>query len=123
MRKTVTRRGRLENRLRAELAMPTPEIGKLLDAVDEFEANNIATIEKLKKKKQIDTKRINGAIRQTIQAHGPVTMLLVGSATKRIYGSLLTNEPEDNKKWSFKSLLLGVTIGIIISILMSSFLS
>ena len=51
MRKNVTRKGRLENKLRAELAMSNPEIGKLLDAIDEFEADNIATIEKLKRKK------------------------------------------------------------------------
>lgn len=122
MRKNVTRRGKLENRLRTELAMPKPEIGKLLDAVDEFEKDNIATIEKLKKKKQLDTKRINGAIRQTIQAHGPITMLLIGSCTKRIYGSLLTNEIEKpESKFSIKSIILGLISGIIITSLVYIF--
>jgi hypothetical protein len=126
MRKNVTRRGRLENKLRAELALPNPEVGRLLDAIDEFEADNIATIEKLKKKKQIDTKRINGALRQTIHAHGDITKLLIGSATKRIYGSLLSDQSEDendNNKWSFKSLSLGFSIGVVISLLTILFIS
>jgi len=123
MRKNVTRKGRLENKLRAELAMAKPEIGKLLDAIDEFEADNIATIEKLKKKKQIDAKKINGAIRQTINAHGPITMLLIGSCTKRILGSLLTTENEKpESKFSIKSIIIGLVSGIIISSLLYYFL-
>jgi len=117
MRKNVTRKGRLENKLRAELAMPKPEVGRLLDAIDEFESDNIATIEKLKKKKQIDAKKINGALRQTIQAHGPITMLLIGSCTKRILGSLLTNEVEV-EKISIKSIIIGLVTGIIITSLL-----
>lgn len=112
MKKNVTRRGKLENKLRAELANPKPDVGKLLDAIDEFEKDNIATIEKLKKKKQIDTKRINGALKQTIQAHGDITKVLIGSATKRIYGALLTNEPE-KEKISIKGYLLGVSTSVI----------
>ncbi len=126
MRKNVTRKGRLENKLRAELAMPKPEVGKLLVAIDEFEADNIATIEKLKKKKQIDAKKINGALRQTIQAHGDITKVLIGSATKRIYGSLLSDKSEDdndNNKWSLKSLSLGFSIGVVISLLVILFIS
>lgn len=120
MRKNVTRKGRLENKLRAELAMPKPEIGKLLDAIDEFEADNIATIEKLKKKKQVDTKRINGALKQTINAHGPITKLLIGSASKRIYGSMLTDENEDKKeKVSIKGFLLGVATSVIVYVILT----
>ena len=120
MRKNVTRKGRLENKLRAELAMPKPEIGKLLDAIDEFEADNIATIEKLKKKKQVDTKRINGALKQTINAHGPITKLLIGSASKRIYGSMLTDENEDKKeRVSIKGFLLGVATSVIVYVILT----
>ena len=86
MRKIVTRRGKLENKIRVILEGPTPEVGKILDAVDDFESANIATIDKLKKKKQVTTKKINGAIKQTIHAHGPITKLLIGSCSKRIYG-------------------------------------
>lgn len=120
MRKNVTRKGRLENKLRAELAMSNPEIGKLLDAIDEFEADNIATIEKLKRKKQIDAKKINGAIRQTINSHGPITMLLIGSCTKRIMGSLMTNEIEYKKeKISIKGFLLGIATSVIVYLTLS----
>lgn len=120
MRKNVTRRGKLENKLRAELALPNPEVGRLLDAIDEFEADNIATIEKLKKKKQVDTKRINGALKQTINAHGPITKLLIGSASKRIYGSMLTDENEDEKeKVSIKGYLLGITTSVIVYVILT----
>ncbi len=119
MRKIVTRRGKLENKIRIILSDPKPEVGPILDAVDDFEKDNIATIDKLKKKKQIDSKRINGALRQTIQAHGPITKLLIGSATKRIHGALLTNEIEkEEKKFSIKSLIIGFIIGIISTIIL-----
>jgi hypothetical protein len=39
--------------------------------------NNLATIDKLKRGKTIDTKRINGALKCTIKAHGPITMVLM----------------------------------------------
>ena len=67
----------------------------ILDAIDEYEKDNLATIEKLKKEKQVDTKKINGALKQAINAHGPITKVLIGSATKRIYGALLdSNKPK-----------------------------
>lgn len=119
MKKNVTRRGKLENKLRAELANPKPEVGKLLDAIDDFEKDNIATIEKLKKKKQIDTKRINGALKQTINAHGPITKVLIGSASKRIYGSMLTNENE-KEKVSIKGYLLGIATSVIVYVLLTT---
>ena len=123
MGKIVTRRGKLENKIRLILSESKPEVGPILDAVDDFEKDNIATIDKLKKKKQIDSKRINGALHQTINAHGPITKLLIGSATKRILGSLLTNEvEEDNKKWSIKSIIVGLISGIILSSLLYFFL-
>lgn len=116
MKKIVTRRGKLENKIRIELSKTDPQVGNVLDAVDDFEKNNIATIEKLKKKKQIDTKRINGALKQTINAHGPITKLLIGSCSKRIYGSLLTNEVDKGeKKYSIKSIIIGIVIGLIVS--------
>jgi hypothetical protein len=118
MRKIVTRRGKLENKIRVELAKPKPEVGKILDAVDDFEKNNIATIEKLKKRKQVDTKRINGALKQTINAHGPITKLLIGSASKRIYGAMLTDEV-DKEKISIRGFLLGIGTSIVLYIILS----
>lgn len=121
-KKIVTRKGRLESKIRAELENQKPQIGPILDAIDEFEKDNIETIEKLKRKKQLDTKRINGALKQTINAHGPITKLLIGSASKRIYGSLLTDEVEDEKKWSIKSMILGIGVGFLCSIIFYLFL-
>jgi len=78
-----------------ELSKPQPDIEIILQHVDEYEKDNLATIEKLKKEKQVDTKKINGALKQAINAHGPITKVLIGSATKRIYGALLdSNKPK-----------------------------
>lgn len=109
MKRIVTRKAKLENKIREELSKPNPQVGPILDAVESFHKDNLATIEKLKKKKQIDTKRINGALKQSINAHGPITKLLIGSASKRIYGALLSNENEEEKKkkLSIKSILVG----------------
>lgn len=117
-KKIVTRKGKLENKIRAELLKPKPQIGAILDAVDEFEKDNIETIEKLKRKKQVDTKRINGALKQAINAHGPITKLLIGSASKRIYGALLTDEVE-KEKISIKGFLLGVATSIVLYVILS----
>jgi hypothetical protein len=100
-----TRRGKLEQKIRIEIlqTINTDEtlIDMILQHVDEYEKDNLATIEKLKKEKQVDTKKINGALKQTINAHGPITKVLIGSATKRIYGALL----ETPKPNIFKRLL------------------
>lgn len=117
-KKIVTRKGKLENKIRTELLKPKPDVGVILDAVDEFEKDNIETIEKLKRKKQLDTKRINGALKQTINAHGPITKLLIGSASKRIYGSLLSDETE-KEKISIKGFLLGLATSTVLYILLS----
>ncbi len=73
------------------------EIGEILEVFDVYENDNLKTIDKLKREKVYDTKRISGAIRMTINAHGPITKEYIGSATKRIYGALLDN----NKKECF----------------------
>lgn len=86
-----TRHGKLADKIKKELAKPTPSLDQILEIVHDYENNNLNTIEKLKKEKLIETKRISGALKQTINAHGPITSLLIGSATKRIYGALLSN--------------------------------
>lgn len=97
-----TRRGKLEEKIKHELSGYKPNIQVILKAIDDYELDNIMTIEKLKKTKVVDTKRINGALKQTINAHGPITKVLIGSATKRVYGALL--EPAPKKDW-FQQLL------------------
>lgn len=98
-----TRRGKLKEKIRYELAKAQPDLDAILIHIDEYEEANLATIEKLKKEKQVDTKKINGALKQTINAHGPITKILIGSATKRIYGALMVNKKptiiDKIKKW------------------------
>ena len=96
----------------------TPSTEKILEAVEVFEEDNLATIAKFKKKKQIEIKRINGAIKQTLQAHPVITKELTGSLSKRIYGALLTNKNEvkESKRYSIKSILIGFILGLISSL-------
>lgn len=99
-----TRRGKLRIKLK-EVFIDSDEqqIEKILTIVDEYEKDNLATIKKLKRTKTLDVNRINGALKQTINAHGPITKVLIGSATKRIYGSLLNDE--NNKPTFFKRMV------------------
>lgn len=72
------------------------EINEILLVFDVYEQDNLKTIDKLKRDKIYDTKRISGALKQTINAHGPITPQYIGSATKRIYGSLLDNTKKES---------------------------
>ena len=87
-----TRRVKLSEKIKSELNKINPDINTILHYVDEYEKNNLDTINKLKRKKILSLRRINGALKQTIQAHGPITMILIGSASKRIYGNLLAEK-------------------------------
>ncbi len=84
---------RLKQRLQEELTNPEPNLEKIIDIIDHYESNNLLEIEKLKRTKIITQKKIRGALKQTINAHGPITMKLVQSATKRIFGAFLNNNP------------------------------
>ena len=95
-----TRNGRLKQKLEDQLLnkkITNKDIDFILSVVIDYEQNNLDTIEKLKKEKIYETKRIGGALKQTIHAHGPIKLQFIGSATKRIHGALLSN----NKKESF----------------------
>ena len=108
-----TRRGKLVDNLKSELSKPKPSLDKILEIVQDYENNNLNTIEKLKRDKKYEAKRISGALKQTIHAHGPITLNLIGSATKRIYGSLLSNEQAN--KISRKTILtILALIGVIL---------
>lgn len=84
-----TRKSKLKDQLTQELARPIPNLNKILDCIDEYEKNNLETIKKLKRKKVVYLRKIHGALKQTIDAHGPITINFIGSAGKRIYGNLL----------------------------------
>jgi hypothetical protein len=89
MRIVIGRKATLRKKFNDELKNNLPDIEKLLTFVDEYEESNIITIDKLKRKKVLDLKKINGALKQTIDAHGNITKMLISSASKRIYGALL----------------------------------
>ena len=49
--------------------------------------------------KKTERKRLNkiivGGLRETIRVHGPITKLLIGSAAKRIIGTLLAKDKKN----------------------------
>tara|TARA_R110000772_G_scaffold17946_3_gene50091 strand:+ start:203681 stop:204043 length:363 start_codon:yes stop_codon:yes gene_type:complete len=106
-----TRKERLKHRLENETS--GEDIEKLMEIFDYYEGNNLKTIEKLSRKKKIFANAINGSLRAMITAHGPITKLLIGSATKRVYGNLLQAESETKYRFSFISYILGMITFII----------
>jgi len=74
------------------------DINEILKVFDVYQQDNLDTIEKLKRDKVYETKRISGALKQTINAHSAITKEFIGSATKRIYGALLSNEKTKKEK-------------------------
>lgn len=102
-----TRRGKLHDKINTELAKNEVNIDVILNYVDQYEKDNLETIEKLKRLRTLETKKINGAIKQFLNVHPTLTKILIGSLAKRIYGSLLTDKKKYNKiqkfgKWLFK---------------------
>lgn len=93
----TTRIGKLEEKIKLELKSKSPSVDTILGYVNEYEKDNLATIEKLRKEKKIEINRINGAIKQCFKAHPVITKELTGSLSKRIYGALLSGEKKENK--------------------------
>lgn len=118
--KFKTRKGRLENKIKSELESDYPKLDNIISAVDAYQKDNTDTIEKLKKDKKADMTKINGALKQTINAHGPITKQLIGSAGKRIYGSLILNPNQEEKKptkVSVRDILIGLVAGSIVTMI------
>lgn len=109
-----SRKDILKEKVNEELKSNTPNIKVILEAVDDYESNNLKSIEKYKKKKKITTNKINGALKQTILAHGSINNVLIGSATKRIHGALLESEEEESAKFSVRDIMIGLVLGTII---------
>ena len=78
-----------------------------------YEKSNLDRITKLNRTKKIEHNRVKGALKQTINAHGPIDNRLIGSATKRILGSLLLNE-EPKTYFHFNSFAWGVIFALLI---------
>lgn len=94
-----TRNGKLRNKLSNNFLnnkLTEEDIDLLMSIIDDYEKANLLVIEKLRKEKKIEAKRISGALKQTIHAHGAITKVFIGSATKRIMGALLTNEKKES---------------------------
>lgn len=108
-----TRKGRLEHKLLEVHSFDEKDVRQLISIFNDFEKDNINTIEKLRRGKRIELNKINGALRQTINAHGPITMELIGSASKRIHGALLDNTKADKIP---KDVKIAWTIFILIGI-------
>lgn len=109
-----SRTERLKDNLSDELKQDKPELANLIKAVKVFEDDNIKTIAKLMRKKKATMKKINGAIRQSIDAHGPIDKILIGSVGKRVYGAILSLEREEKRKVSIRDIIIGGVIATII---------
>lgn len=108
---------KLDIEIQALLKDKTTTSDKIINVFMKYEDINIKTIEKLNKPRLVERNKIKGALRQTINAHGPIDMKLIGSATKRITGALITNEKPKNKP-NFNSFVWGVIIGSMIVLLL-----
>ena len=97
-----SRKSKLENRIKDILSQKSPKLEDIIDAVEHYEKNNLGTIEKLKKRKSLEVKKINGALKQCLNSHGPITKQYISSASKRIYGSLLLDEQSTKRYKYFK---------------------
>jgi hypothetical protein len=108
-----TRSGKLKNKLSNNFLnkkLTDKDIDDLISVIENYEKVNLSSIDKLKKDKAIESKRISGALKQTINAHGVITKELIGSATKRIMGALLA----DNNDKKFIKLHIGNALLILI---------
>lgn len=95
------------------------------EVIDEFDRydndlrlKHAKTVKMLSLVRKPTRNKINGALKQTINSHGPITKELIGSATKRILGSLYT-EGFSRKQLmtsSVTTLLIGFLIGLFIFI-------
>jgi hypothetical protein len=93
------RHSKLVNSLNTILINTDVEINTIVKIFEEYEKNNLRKIDKLNRENILNSKRVSGALRQTIFSHGPITKLLIGSATKRIIGGLLSNKTTKKTKF------------------------
>lgn len=110
-----TRKDKIKEFLQFKLngKLNSDDINNVIKAFETYQKDNLDTITKLKRIKSYETKRISGALKQTINAHGPITKEFIGSATKRIYGSLLDYQ-NNNIKMIIKYILMGFWLSSLI---------
>jgi ribosomal 50S subunit-associated protein YjgA (DUF615 family) len=78
------------------------DVDKVLEIFYKFEMDNLAAIQKLNREKDVTMNKINGAIKQFLHAHPILTKELIGSLSKRIYGSLLVPKKQGFFRRLFK---------------------
>ena len=99
-----TRQEKLEEKIRP-IVPDEISFNLIMKSISEYEKANLNTIRKLKRKRLVETNKIKGGLKQTIDAHGPITKELIGSAVKRIYGNLIENNKNPEESWINKFLL------------------
>ena len=93
-----SRKGKLELGIEDELSLDEPSVENILKLVDNYEKDNLDTIEKLKRGKSLELKRINGALKQTIGwgrsplAGAAVVTSGITTAAFRMVGPIYGNE-------------------------------
>jgi hypothetical protein len=97
-----------------KLDLSSCEIVDIIYLFEKYESKNLSIIDKLNRVRVLEQNRIKGGLKQTINAHGPIDKKLIGSATKRILGSLLSNEKPKKYK-NIRPLLSGILLGILLS--------
>lgn len=104
----ITKRAKLKTTLEKKFlfkAIGHNEIDEMLEVYEEYQKENLKNIKKLKRNKNLEIRKISGALKQTINVHGPITKVLIGSASKRIYGSFLENKQKKCMFLIFKTWL------------------
>ena len=93
------------------------DANEIFNLFTKYEETNIKIIDKLNRTRIVEKNRIKGALKQTIDAHGPIDMKLIGSATKRISGALISNievKPKPNLNSFFWGLILGSLVTLLL---------
>ena len=114
----MDKRYKLKQKIKNELKSETPSVDNLIGYFNEFENHNLETIKKLKRERLYEAKRISGALRSTIDAHSVITKELIGSATKRILGSVMVNNTKNSIKRNTFFNIFVITILAIITLLL-----
>ena len=101
------RKDKLIDRVKNEISSKNPNYEHIGEIIDDYERSNLNIIRKLKVKRRFLATKVNGALKQTINAHGPITKILIGSASKRIMGSLEDLDNKEKNKFEVISFILG----------------
>jgi hypothetical protein len=100
-----------------KLGLSDFEIVDIIYLFEKYESKNLSIIDKLNRVRVLEQNRIKGGLKQTINAHGPIDKKLIGSATKRIYGALLSNS-KPTIYFHLNSFVWGVILTTLITLLL-----